>query len=124
MPAIKANANDSRRDRGGSALRWLCISDTNDAQISTEHAYANVMRGLPPQICAIVCYIGRCRKDRTFHVSASNFVPRVSGPNQITTATVRPAAAITAPIAVASGIPCCWSTPMDVGVIDPMAAPA
>ena len=47
MPAIKLNANDIRRGSGGTALRWLRISATNDAQISTKHAYAKVMGRTP-----------------------------------------------------------------------------
>ena len=47
MPAIRLNANDTRRDSGGAALRWLHISATNDAQISTKHAYAKAMGYTP-----------------------------------------------------------------------------
>jgi hypothetical protein len=47
MPAIRLNANETRRDSGGTALRWLCISDTNDAQISIKHAYAKAMGCTP-----------------------------------------------------------------------------
>jgi hypothetical protein len=47
MPAIRLNANDIRRDSGGTALRWLHISATNDAQISAKHAYAKAMGCTP-----------------------------------------------------------------------------
>jgi len=50
MPAIRLNANDTRRGSGGTALRWLHISATNDAQISTKHAYAKGM-GCTPSKC-------------------------------------------------------------------------
>lgn len=43
IPAISVNAKDIRRGSGGSALRWLRISNANDAQISTTDAYAKVM---------------------------------------------------------------------------------
>jgi hypothetical protein len=41
----------------------------------------------------------------------------------MTAATVTPATAMTSAIAVPSGIPRCWSSPMNVGVTDPIAAP-
>ena len=47
MPAIRVKTKDIRRGSGGTALRWLRISAANDAQISTRHAYARVMRCTP-----------------------------------------------------------------------------
>ena len=69
MPAIKLNANDTRRDSGGIALRWLHISDTNDTQIRTKHAYAKAMGCTPAKFPGHLLYRLLGRRTETLPLS-------------------------------------------------------
>jgi hypothetical protein len=64
IPAMRVNANDIRRGSGGTALRWLRISNANDAQISTTDAYARAMECTSTQFWGRLLYVSVARPSR------------------------------------------------------------